>query len=176
MPTVSDFIAAMPGGGSRANQFRVELSFPAFVSAGALAGAKAQFLCKSASLPASSIGVAAVPFRGRIINQAGERTFDPWSVSIYNDTDFNIRSAFEQWSSGIANYTQVGGLTSTASYTADLYVHQLDRNGLILASYQFVDAFPINVSEIGLDFGANDTIEEFGVTFAYQYWQNINVA
>ena len=96
MANISDFKAQLTGGGARANQFRVELSFPSFVTLGAIAGVQAQFLCNAAQLPSSTIEPITVLYRGRPVNFAGERTFQPWTISVYNDTNFNIRNALEQ--------------------------------------------------------------------------------
>ena len=104
MANIADFKAQMIGGGARPNQFRVELVFPQYVALGFVAGQRAQFLCKSAQLPASTVENIGVLYRGRPVNFAGERTFQPWSVAIYNDTTFGIRNALEQWSNGIQNY------------------------------------------------------------------------
>ena len=93
MANISDFKAQLIGGGARANQFQVQLTFPSFVSAGAAVGINAQFLCKAAQLPASTVENMPIYYRGRQVNFAGERTFAPWSVTIYNDTTFTIRNA-----------------------------------------------------------------------------------
>jgi hypothetical protein len=170
MPTLAEFKGNLLGGGARANQFRVELTFPSFVAAGTLAGAKAQFLCRSASLPASTVNPIPVPFRGKQVKVAGERQYSDWSVQIYNDTDFLIRNAFEQWSNGIANHTQVGGLVTPAQYQSDMTVNQLDRNGLVLKSYKIVNAWPVNIGEIQLDYAQDGQIEEFPVQFTFDYW------
>ena len=109
MANIADFKAQMIGGGARPNQFRVELVFPSYVSLGVVAGQRAQFLCKAAQLPASTVENIGVLFRGRPVNFAGERVFQPWSVSIYNDTTFGIRNALEQWSNGVKNYSSTNG-------------------------------------------------------------------
>jgi hypothetical protein len=109
MADIADFKAQMTGGGARPNQFRVELIFPSYVVAGILASAQAQFLCKAAQLPASTIENIPVQYRGRAVNFAGERTFAPWTVTVYNDTNFNVRNAMERWSNGIQNYQTTNG-------------------------------------------------------------------
>jgi hypothetical protein len=170
MANIADFKAQMIGGGARPNQFRVELTFPSYVGLGAVAGQRAQFLCKSAQLPASTIENIQVLYRGRPVNFAGERTFQPWTVAIYNDTTFGIRNALEQWQSGIQNYNTTNGRTNPTDYQVDLNVHQLDRNGAIVKSYKFVDAMPINVGAIQLDYDQQNAIEVFDVEFQYNYF------
>ena len=170
MANIADFKAQMIGGGARPNQFRVELSFPTFVTLGVVAGQRAQFLCKAAQLPASTIETLPVLFRGRPVNFAGERTFQPWTVTIYNDTTFGIRNALEQWQSGIQNYNTTNGRTNPTDYQVDLSVHQLDRNGAIIKSYKFVDAFPTTISAIGLDYEQQNAIEQFDVEFQYNFF------
>ena len=170
MANIADFKAQMIGGGSRPNQFRVELTFPSYVTLGVVAGARAQFLCKAAQLPASTIETLPVLYRGRPVNFAGERTFQPWTVTVYNDTTFGIRNALEQWQSGIQNYNTTNGRTNPTDYQVDLSVHQLDRNGAIIKSYKFVDAFPTTISAIGLDYEQQNAIEQFDVEFQYNFF------
>lgn len=170
MANIADFKAQMIGGGARPNQFRVELTFPAFVTLGAVAGQRAQFLCKAATLPASTIETIPVLYRGRPVNFAGERTFQPWSVTVYNDTTFGIRNALEQWQSGIQNYDTTSGRVNPADYQVDLAVHQLDRNGATVKTYKFVDAFPTVIGAIGLDYEQQNAIEQFDVEFQYNFF------
>jgi hypothetical protein len=170
MANIADFKAQMIGGGARPNQFRVELVFPSYVTLGVVAGQRAQFLCKAAQLPASTIETLPVLYRGRPVNFAGERTFQPWTVTIYNDTTFGIRNALEQWQSGIQNYNTTNGRTNPTDYQVDLNVHQLDRNGAIIKSYKFVDAFPTNIAAVPLDFETQNAIEQFDVEFTYNFF------
>lgn len=170
MANIADFKSQLIGGGARANQFRVELSFPSFVTLGVVAGAQAQFLCNAAQLPASTIDPITVLYRGRPVNFAGERTFAPWTISVYNDTNFNIRNALEQWSNGIQNNGATTGITNPLSYQVDLSVHQLDRNGAVVKTYKFVDAFPTEVGDIQLGYDQGNAIETFNATFNYNYW------
>lgn len=170
MASIAEFKAQMIGGGARPNQFRVEIVFPQYVTLGVVAGQRAQFLCKAAQLPASTIETLPVLYRGRPVNFAGERTFQPWTVTIYNDTTFGIRNALEQWQSGIQNYNTTLGRTNPTDYQVDLNVHQLDRNGATIKSYKFVDAFPTSISAIGLDFETQNAIEQFDVEFTYNFF------
>ena len=170
MANISDFKAQLTGGGARANQFRVELAFPTFVPLGAVAGLQGQFLCNTAQLPASTIEPISVLYRGRPVNFAGERSFAPWSVSIYNDTNFNIRNALEQWSNGIQNNAGTNGIVNPLNYQVDMSVYQLDRNGATIKTYKFIDAFPSEVGDISLGYDQGNAIETFNVTFQYNYW------
>ena len=170
MANISDFKAQLIGGGARANQFFVQLSFPSFVTAGALTGLRAQFMCKAAQLPASTVENIPLQYRGRAVNIAGERTFTPWTITVYNDVDFGIRNAMEQWSNGIQNLSSTNGLTNPRDYQVDLAVNQLDRNGAVVKTYKFIDAFPIEIGAIALDYDQANTVETFDVTFQYNYW------
>ena len=176
MANIADFKAQMIGGGARPNQFRVELTFPNFVTLGPIAGQRAQFLCKAAQLPASTIENIGILYRGRPVNLAGERYFQPWTVSIYNDTTFGIRNALEQWQSGIQNYDTTDGRVNPADYQVDLSVHQLDRSGAIIKTYTFVDAYPTTVSAIGLDYEQQNAIEQFDVEFQYNFFTSVTGA
>ena len=173
MANITDFKSQMFGGGARPNQFRVDLTFPSFVSSGlgTVVGLNSQFLCKAAQLPASSVANVEVFYRGRPVNFAGERTFQPWTITVYNDTTFSIRNAMEAWSNGVANFTGTNGLTSARDYQVDLSVYQLDRNGdAPIKQYTFVNAYPVLVSNIALDYDSNNVIEMFDVEFQYDYF------
>jgi len=170
MAQISEFKAMMTGGGARPNQFRVELGFPSFVSTGAVVGLKAMFLCKAAQLPASTVEDIAVQYRGRPIHFAGERTFAPWTITVYNDTDFAIRNALEVWSNGVQNLSSTNGITNPRDYQSDMNVNQLDRNGAVVKSYKFIDAYPVEIGAIALDYETGNQIETFDVTFQYNYW------
>lgn len=173
MASISEFKAAMIGAGFRPNQFLVQVNFPNFVSNGLLAGQQNQFLCKSASLPGSDLENVQLHYRGRQVNFAGERSFSPWSVSVYTDTSFNIRNALEQWNDGIQNYDTTFGRTAPADYQVDMNVHALDRSGAIIKSYRFYDAWPMSIGAIGLDMDANSAIGQFDVTFQYNYFTSV---
>ena len=168
--SIQEFRSQISGGGARPNQFKVELQFPSFAQSGSEAGRASEFLCKSTSLPSSDIGVAYAAYRGRQLPLAGERQFRPWEVVIYNDTNFLMRNAFESWMNQINNLQYNTGVTNPSAYTVDMQVHQLDRNGAILKSYKFIGAWPQMVSPINLDFGANDQLEEFHVSFVYAHY------
>ena len=129
-------------------------------------------MCKGAQLPQSLIEEVPISFRGRILKIAGERSFEPWSVTVLNDTDFGTRDAMERWMNGINGHTTNVGLVNPVDYQADLIVEQLDRDGTSIKRYDFRGAFPTNVGEIDLDYDTAGQIEQFVVTFAYQYWES----
>lgn len=173
--SIQSFKAQLAGGGARANQFKVILTFPSWVQTGNVAGQRCQFLISATSLPDQNLGVATVPYRGREVKWAGDRTFSPWSVNVYNDTDFLIRNAFETWSQGIVENDSNKGLTEKDAYQMDAYVYQLDRNDNILKTYKFIDLWPTNIGDISLDYGANDQIEIFPVTFDFLSFETSDV-
>ena len=164
---VDDFKSKIRGGGARPNLFKVTLNFPGYAGGDV---ELASFMCKTGQLPASTIAPITVPFRGRQLQMAGDRTFEPWTVTIINDTDLNVRDAMERWMNGMAAHTQNTGLTSVTEYEADMIVEQLNKAGDTIKTYNFVGAFPTNVSAIELAYDASDTIEEFTVEFQIQYW------
>lgn len=170
MSTIADFKSQMIMGGARANQFKVQITFPSLIAAGALAGQKLQFLAKSASLPSSTVSDVAVSYRGRPVHFAGEREFEPWTIEIYNDNDFIVRNAFESWVDTIQNAESTNGVLLPMMYQVDMQVHQLDRNDAVVKEYTFKDAWPLTVGSIQLDWEANNQIEVFPVTFQYNYW------
>ena len=170
--TISNFKSKLTGGGARANLFEVVLTFPDVAQPDSAVLEKARFLVKGANLPASNVAQIEVPFRGRVLKIAGDRTFDSWTVTVINDTDFAIRSAFERWSNTINRLSDNTGLTNPADYQSDAYVYQLDRDGSTLRSYRFYDTFPTQVGPIELSYDAQG-IQEFTVELQVQYWEAI---
>jgi len=189
--TITNFKTALAGGGARANLF--EVAIPTFPGAVAnsdwnVAGGDFRFLCKAAQLPFSNVAPIDVPFRGRILKIAGDRTFDTWTVTVINDEDFRIRTAFEQWMNAISKLDNNTGATNPTSYMSNAFVYQLGRganrsresagNSAItggtpitpLRTYKFYDIFPTNVAAIDLSYDSSDAIEEFTVEFQVQYW------
>ena len=187
--TITDFKTALQGGGARPNLFEVDIPVIPAVTEGIDWDADTfKFLCKAAALPASNVAPIDVPFRGRILKVAGDRTFDTWTVTVINDEDFKLRSAFELWMNGISKLDNNTGATQPSSYMANAIVHQLGRgadkgrhsttNSEIaggtaikpLRTYMFNDIFPTNISQIDLSYDTGDTIEEYTVEFQVQYW------
>ena len=166
---VDDFKAKLKGGGARPNLFKATINFPAYAQGDVEV---TSFMCKAAQLPSSVMGIIEVPFRGRQLKIAGDRTFETWSPTILNDTDFVVRDSMERWMNGINAHSANTGLVAPADYSADLVVEQLDRDETVLKRYNFRGCFPTNISAIDLDFGTNDVIEEFTVDFQVQYWES----
>ena len=170
---ITDFKSKLVGGGARPNLFEVELAFPEEIAIDNDVKDKARFLVKAAALPASNITPIDVNFRGRILKIAGDRTFDTWTITVINDTDFSIRSAFEKWMNLINKMEDNTGEQDPAIYQPDAYVHQLDRDGSTLRTYKFHDVFPTNVSAIDLSYETVDSVEEFTTEFQVQWWEAI---
>ena len=171
MAQIDDFKANLIGGGARANQFRITVTPPPGIAIG-LDVRRASFLVTTASLPAQTLAEIAVPFRGRSIYIAGDRTFaDPWTTTFYNDTDFMIRNAMERWSNGINDFADNTGVIAPADYQSDLTVDQLDRDDTVLKTYIFRSAWPTSVAAIELSSCAADALETFDVTWRYQHFE-----
>ena len=167
---VEQFKSQLTNGGARPNQFFVQLSFPNYAG-GQLAVTKSPFLVNIAELPGQVINPAIVFYRGREVKLAGDRLFAPWTTTILNDTTFTIRNAIEAWMNGMEDLRNKTGKLNPAEYQRDLEVFQLDRNGNRLKSYKLIDAFPVDLSPVALDFGANDQISTFTCTWQYQTFQ-----
>ena len=169
--TITGFKSKLAGGGTRPNLFEVEIAFPTETQIDNDTKEKSRFLIKAAALPASNITPIDVNFRGWILKIAGDRTFDTWTVTVLNDVDFSIRSAFEKWMNLINKMEDNTGEQDPAIYQPDAYVHQLDRDGSTLRTYKFHDVFPTQVSQIDLSYETTDAIEEFTVEFQVQWWE-----
>ena len=176
---ITEFRSRLSGGGARANLFEVEIAFPEELGINLTdVSDKVPFLVKAAEIPASNLGNIPVPYRGRVLPVAGDRTFDPWTVTIINDTDFIIRDAMEKWSNSINDLQTAQGTISPEVYQRAAQVKQLSREGSApgdpektLRIYNFEGIYPNTVSSIPLDFGATDQIEEFQVTFNSLFYE-----
>ena len=166
---VDDFKSKLRGGGARPNLFKATINFPAYAQGDVEI---TSFLCTAASLPESSVGVFAVPFRGRQIKMLGDRTFADWTTTIMNDTDFKVRDSIERWMNGMNAHKANTGLTNMNDFSADLIIEQLDRDGSTLKTVNLRGCFPTALSEIALSYGSTDTIEEFSCTWEVQYWES----
>ena len=190
--TLNDFKNRISGGGARPNLFECEINFPTKLSANLTASddgiplaEKTRFLVKAASLPGSTINVIDIPFRGRNLKIAGDRTFDPWTITIINDKDFIIRNAFEKWMNYMNKHEDNSGELNPVNYQKDMKVYQLGKAGTngdmstngnmkVLKAYQFYGLFPTSISAIDLSYDQADTIEEFTVDLQVQWWDALD--
>jgi hypothetical protein len=166
---VDDFKAKLRGGGARPNLFKATINFPGY------AGGDVEltsFMCEAAQLPGSTTGIIEVPFRGRRLKLSGDRTFEPWTVTIINDTSMIIRDSMERWMNGINSHTTNTGIADPLAYEADLKVEQIDKAGDTIKTYVLRGCFPTAVSPIDLNYSAENEIERFTVEFQMQYWES----
>ena len=175
---VSQFLSTI-NQGIKPNMFSVDISFP---GGGQFANNDrdlTNILCKSAALPGSNLGVIEVPFRGRTVKIAGDRTFDTWTATFFADANMEVRGLFEDWANSINSHegntaTRFLPNQSSEGYMADLYVSQLEKDsevgGSVIRTYQLHHCFPTNVSAIDLAYDSNDQISEFTVEWQYSFF------
>jgi len=174
--SVNEFRSQMTGDGARPNLFEVSMPFPGFASP-ANAQTKLTFMCKTAQLPGSTVGVVPVNYFGRELKFVGNRTFADWTISVINDEDFIVRNAFERWMNGINSHNfNVRNPLALAplGYSVDAEVSQFGKKGDTLKKYRFIGVYPTDITPIDVDWGSNDTIEEFSVTLTYQWWDAVD--
>ena len=180
LKTISQFKTQLKGGGARPNLFRVDLGDFGGQGAPGLGWNTAQtdfnFLCKATSMPTQTIGSVDVPFRGRILKVAGDRTFEPWSVTVINDESFNVRKAFEAWGRRINDLETGVGVVTPNNYMGSGTIQQLSRSvgpddAKVLQEYMVKDIWPSEIGSIDLSYESSDAIEEFTVTFQVQYME-----
>ena len=170
---INDIRAQLTYGGARPTLFQVIISNPV----NPIADLKLPFLCKVAQLPASTLGLIEVPYFGRKLKMAGDRRFDPWTVTIINDEDFRVRNAMEQWNNYINLYQQnvtALGTGAPGFYKSQATVTQFGKAGEILRTYQFNGIYPETIAPIDLAWASVDEIEEFQVTFQYDTFEVLN--
>jgi hypothetical protein len=170
MANINDFKATLKGGGARANQFQVTMPFPGFAAVGGETRTMS-YLCQATNLPGMTLGEVDVKFRGRSLYIAGERTFENWTTTIMNDTDFMLRNAFERWMNAINSMSDNSGLENPADYMVDAFVDQLDRAGQVIKSYTFRGMWPLTIGNIDVAYATNDEVETFDVTYRYQFFE-----
>ena len=178
MAGINSFIQRI-GEGVKPNMFYVQIPFP-----GGSEDDDVNLLCKSTALPASNLGVIEVPFRGRTVKIVGDRTFDTWSATFFNDKEMKIRSKFESWLASMnsheVNSAPLFKPSEADGYMQPIIVKQLRKDATpgddtgkgntVLRQYTLRHAFPTSVSQIDLAYDSNDQIEEFSVEFQYSYW------
>ena len=175
---IEDFKSNFADGGARPNLFRAKINLPSTLGPLPYQGS---YLIKSAQIPSATLTAIDVPYFGRQVRVAGNRTFEPWTVTIMNTEGFEVRNAMEQWMALINSHNDNGSaLDSLIAYKADATVEHLKKiggtqNPDVAASYEFFGMFPTEISSIELGWENNDTIEEFTVTFAYDYWHHTNI-
>ena len=187
--TIDDFKANVTSDFARPNLFQVDLAFPTGIINNSSLINLGKFTVRAANLPSSQIGVIEVPFRGRVLKIAGDRTFEPWTITVMNDSGFVLRSAFELWASSIQAYNEnftsaatLGNENDSTGYFADMSVHQLAKDiksgdkPRVLKSYKFYNIFPSAIAAIDLDYGNNDAIEELTVEMQVQYWTPLDAS
>ena len=164
-------------GGVRPNLFQVSHLWPGDVTDPTIAEVEdaVTYMCKSAALPATNVGTVELPFRGRVVKVPGDRTYETWTATFYNDDSFALRSAYEKWIAVTNGADTNTAETDIGDVFKSIKVSQLDKfsggaNKLeILRSYELVGAWPVSVGQIAVAYDNNDSYEEFDVEFAYQY-------
>lgn len=183
--TIDSFKSRLVQGGARPNLFEVEMNFPSGVGIfDEIGDTSYRMLIKGAQLPASNIAEVIVPFRGRQLKVAGDRRFDPWTITVINDGDFKLREAFEKWSNYIIKVSDGSGTINPADYFSDWVVTQLGRAETVPGpggqnsaplpvkrAYKMYGCWPSSVGAIELSYDSADVISEFQVTMQVQWWE-----
>jgi hypothetical protein len=167
---VNEIRSQLTLGGARNSLFQVVIQNPV----NGVADIKVPFMVKAAQIPASTLGLIEVPYFGRKIKLAGDRSFGDWTVTVINDEDFLVRNAMEQWSNYIQSFQtnlRQFGSASPSAYKAQAQVTQFSKTGVPIRTYTFNGIYPSEIAPIELDWNSTDTIEEFTVTFQYDWWE-----
>jgi hypothetical protein len=162
---INEFKSQLVGGGARPSLFQVQITNPVL----GVADFKVPFMVKTAVLPGSTLGEYTVPYFGRQVKYAGDRTFEPWNVTVINDEDFAVRNAMEAWSNSINTHV-TNARSLPQDYKSDAIITQYGKDGSTLRVYSFQGLFPTNIAEIGVGWELTDQIQEFAVTFSYDLW------
>ena len=168
--SINNFRANLTGQGARPNLFEVTIPFPGAVNPGE-AGQKITFMCKGAQIPGADIGLVEVPYFGRNIKLAGNRTFAEWTTTVINDEDFAVHAGLTNWMNAINTHASNERQITGTDYQVDAQVTHFTKGGDIAKEITIVNCWPSSVAAIELGWDQNDAIEEFAVTWQYDYWQ-----
>lgn len=161
-------------GGVRPSLFQVQIN--PNIGEDSITLDKFMFTCRASEVPAATIESVNVPYFGRQVKLAGDRTFADWSVTVMNDEDYLVRNMFEDWSNQINQFVGNVKLLPANTYkNTDALVTQFSKDGSVIRAYNFVGIFPVSVSNMALDWDNTNTIQTFDVTFAYDYWIPVQV-
>lgn len=166
---INDIKSQLTFGGAKSSLFQVQITNPV----NGLGDIKTPFMVQAAALPESTLGIIEVPYFGRKVKLAGDRTFAEWTVTIINDEDFVIRNAMEEWMANINAHqgnTRQFNSASPSEYKSQAQIIQYSKSGEPIREYTFNGLFPTSVAAITMDWNSTDDIERFDVTFQYDYW------
>ena len=172
---VAEFRSQLQYDGARPNLFSVSMPFPALVTNGSGAQSEITYMARTSQLPGMTNGTVPLFYFGREVKLAGNRTFPDWTLTVINDEDMLVRKALEQWMNALGSNRgnlRNPAFSSATSYGVDAQVNQYSKTGGIIKNYKFVGMFPVDLAPIDLDWASNDTIEEYSVTFAYQWFED----
>ena len=162
------------GGGARPSLYTIDINRTIGKS---FTGAS-NILVKAAAIPASTIAPLTVNYMGRAIKSHGFRTFDTWTVTVINDEDMAARGNIIEWMRAISGSLQGNrsatfgaDASSTTNSEGDATITQMGVAGTATQKWKVHQMWPTELGEIGLDW-SSDTIEEYTVAFAYDYWSH----
>lgn len=160
---LTDVLRAFESGDfARPNLFEVEIPY---------LGQNFKFKCKAGTMPPATVEKIPVGYMNRKINIAGDRTYDDWTLTIYNDVAHDTRQAIVDWNNLTAGMGNTISGEIPSEYKKPGLVRQLDRNGNVTKEYQVTGLFPTNVGEVTLDWDNNNEIQTFETTFSIDWWQ-----
>jgi hypothetical protein len=165
---INQFAGALKFGGARNTLFQVDITNPVE----GVADIQVPFMVKTAQIPAVTMGTIEVPYFGRKMKLAGDKTYEDWSVTVINDEDFLIRNALESWCNAIngpETNLQSFASASPLQYKSTAQITQFSKTGVPLRVYSFINLYPQSIGQIDMNWESNDQIEEFEVTFSYDY-------
>lgn len=169
MASILDFQTALEES-ARPNLFKVTINFPLSCDNATEATRRSTMLTFQGVIPASTIQDVIVNFRGKELHEAGERQFQPWQCQIYNDVNFTVRGALESWVANTRTPNTTDGSALPNDYKSTITVEQLNRAGETTRIYYLYGAYPTEVQDIQLDYSQAQTIQQYGVTFTYDYF------
>lgn len=152
---------ALPQGGFRPTLFEIRETTRLGTGAG--------LLCQAAQVPAQTMGVVEVPYFGRKIKLAGDRTYAEWTTTFMVDESFDVRRQLEDWNLAMNSAEENLRAEIATAYKEDVQVLLYGKQGSVIREYNLIGCWPADVSTIELDWNQAGTISTYSVTWAFDY-------
>lgn len=147
---------------ARPNLFEVEIPF---------IGRDFKFKCKAASMPAAITDKVIVGYQNKKMKLGGDRTFEDWTITVYVDSDHDVRKQFLEWQNLVhAQDRRIYGENPEA-YKKEASIKQFNRQGEETQTHTMFGVWPTTVGEIAMDWDDNNSVMTMEVILSLDWWE-----
>ena len=170
MATLSNFKSALNYGGARPSLFDIEVSNPtAIAGVGGVTSIVSH--CNVSAIPPLTVTPIEKQYFGRTVKIPGDIVYGDLSTTILNTEDYSVRNAIEVWMDHINSHKENKGISDNTTWVTDGTLTQYGKDGDAVVAWEFIDMWPQTVAELPLSYDTASDIEQFDVTWAYNYYQ-----